>query len=129
MQSPMELRCPHCGARGQVLVPGFGALVVGPCPACSEMVMLFSGCVLPLEKDIVLQGTPEEKYQHILSVLGSFVEGKAAELVEEVAQHGAAAPERQGRKAITRSEIERFVQRDLPRIDDADYFKAVFRVR
>ncbi|MBN2310562.1 MAG: hypothetical protein JXR94_16430 [Candidatus Hydrogenedentes bacterium] len=150
----VEVICPHCGARGEVMLPLLGAIVIGPCPNCHELVCVFCGRALPLRKDIILEGTPTEKREHILQVLRKFLDERVDELVhqmthEEVEQivndadardellmdepdelfldepRVLASPRANG-DAITQAEVEDFVKSDLPHIDNRHYFKAIF---
>lgn len=149
MISLIEVICPHCGARGQITVPPIGAIVIGPCPQCEELVVVFCGKVLPLDKETMLYGTPEQKREHLMSVLSGFLEEKLAQISfdfsaedgdlegarsaeldheDPVAEVHDPEPPRHGPepKVITPGEIEYFVREELDLLDNKDYFKAVF---
>ncbi len=76
MLSFVDVRCPHCGAQGKIVLPPLGTMLIGPCPACRGMLALFNGSVLPLDSKIILEGTTEEKKKHIIEVFSSFIEDK-----------------------------------------------------
>jgi len=143
MLSVIEVQCPHCGVRGQLMLPPVGALIVGPCPECDGLVVVFGGRVLPLDKDIMLNASFEEKRQHLMAVLTDFLEdrvvqllnqvpdaGEAPDAVAEIEGDGLAQADDEspagGRDAISASEKEAFVQIDLDLIDNPDYFRAIF---
>lgn len=150
MLSMVEVKCPHCGVRGQILLPPLGALIVGPCPNCDQMVVVFCGKVLALDKEIMLKGTATEKHEHLMGILVDFLANRVARVVEQLspdmadglrdyapeAQDSAQppAPEAEAGQAedmqvdprITDTELDEFVHSELPRLDNKDYFKAIF---
>jgi hypothetical protein len=152
MLSLIEVQCPHCGARGQIMMPPVGAIIIGPCPQCSELVVVFCGHVLPLDKQIMESGALEERREHLLSVLMEFLTDRITKLMsEEAEQNGesegvpsedspeeeaeaatataeTAAPEEPKKKGapISQSELERFTTIDLKLLDNKAYFKSVF---
>ncbi len=83
MLSLIEVTCPHCGAKGQIMLPPAGAIIVGPCPECQGLVVVFCGQVLPLKKDIMVDGSTKEKRQHIMTVLTSFLRDRVGQIVAE----------------------------------------------
>lgn len=83
MMSLIEVKCPHCGAQGQILMPPVGAIIVGPCPHCEGMVVVFSGRVFPLDGDIMQSGSLEEKKEHMMEVLGVFLHERIERLLME----------------------------------------------
>jgi hypothetical protein len=153
MMSLTEVTCPHCGAKGQVIMPPAGAIIIGPCPQCEDMVVLFCGRVLPLDSQVILRKTPEEKRQHLLDVLTRFLRERVEQLFDGAAPpghlegvHDEPIPHAQGRveyesdeddatentpkapqvKYISMEELEKFTQVDLPLLDNKDYFYAIF---
>lgn len=88
MQSILNIVCPHCQAKGQVAAPPTGAMVIGPCPKCNELVMVFSGAALPLKKDILVNGSAEDKRQHLMEVLTTFLDRQIGGLVQELEDSG-----------------------------------------
>ena len=151
MLSMVEVKCPHCGVRGQIMLPPLGAIIVGPCPNCDELVVVFSGRVLPLNKDTMVNGTPEQKHEHLKSILVDFMDDRIRKVVEQLTPEVTEGlhdytPETddyvpsQGSssvtnaivdetKAITDNEIDKFLRFDLPRIDNKDYFRAILNKR
>jgi len=80
MLSVIEVQCPHCGARGTIMLPPIGSVLVGSCPLCNEMVVLFAGRVMALDKEIMLGDDTEAKRGHLTEVLLDYVR----ERVEDV---------------------------------------------
>ena len=151
MLSLIEVKCPHCGAQGQIMLPPLGAIIVGPCPECQGMVVVFCGRVMPLDRDIMTAGTVEEKQDHLLEVLGVFLQERIKRLFANQNSESEAAPtpdtddlgehdEDSAVQApgaisltgapqpdmITDEEFDLFVNTDLKLIDNPKYFKAVF---
>lgn len=147
MLSLIEVKCPHCGAQGQIVLPPLGAIIVGPCPECQGMVVVFCGRVLALDKEVMTDGTMEEKRAHLLQILSKFIEERVSRLLGEnsadqeeerttssessetdevvtpgkLSLHGS-----QKAPVITTEEMKSFIDVDLKLIDNKDYFKAVF---
>ncbi len=154
MISLIEVKCPHCGAQGQIMLPPPGAMIVGPCPECQEMVVIFCGKVLPLDKDIMTKSSDEEQKEHLLETIGVFVHDRIERLfdkesspspAERVAmnsnfsEHENESAEGQGSPAeepeafasipqtpISQDELDSFLKVELKLLDNPDYFKAVF---
>jgi hypothetical protein len=91
MLSLIEVKCPHCGAQGQIMLPPLGSIIVGPCPECHEMVVVFCGKVMALDKNIMSHGSTEEKQEHLLEVLGVFLQERIERLFSAEAAHPARA--------------------------------------
>ena len=144
MLSLIEVKCPHCGAEGQIMAPPPGAVIIGPCPACKGMVVVFCGSVLALKKEIIRNGGPEELREHLLEVLGNFVEGRVDQLMEAAAsgdpfsdeaanieevsekQDGVVPLSAKVPESISDAELDSFRNVDLKLLDSKAYFKAVF---
>lgn len=148
MLTLIEVKCPHCGARGQIMLPPLSAIIIGPCPQCEGLVVVFCGQVLPLMKDIMENGTFQAKHDHLMAVLTQFVQERVMQLLQNVAESqeaetaggseqelglqkiedGAIAPERakDSFSQIAQAEVDQFVKVDLKFIDDKDYFEEVF---
>ncbi|MBI4831211.1 MAG: hypothetical protein HY801_06585 [Candidatus Lindowbacteria bacterium] len=140
----IEVECPFCKATGQIMAPPLGSIVVGPCPRCGEMVLLYNGTVMPLDKNIMTDGTIEEKKQHLLETIVDMVAVKVDEVVEnddmkpEPKQKQAKKGKTIGKKRvspsvsdrtappISREDIRDFVSIDLHLIDSRSYFEKVF---
>jgi len=79
--------CPHCGHRGIVTtkVPK-EVVVVLPCPACQDWVVLFRKKVIGLKRDILSHGSLEERKLHIAEAIAQFLEtGALPEMMREQA--------------------------------------------
>lgn len=157
MLSLIEVTCPHCGVQGQILMPPLGAIIVGPCPECGEMVTIFCGRVLPLDKEVMEHGTQEERRTHLLEALGGFLEDRVDRLIagasrtqtsedeapdpaandhlfDDIEEELAFSDQRNIRPMaerpeapITNDEISSFRDVDLRLLDNAEYFRAVFK--
>ncbi len=148
MLSMVEVKCPHCGVRGQIMLPPLGAIIVGPCPNCEELVVVFCGRVLPLNKETMVNGSSSEKHEHLKSVLVDFMDDRIRKVVDQLTPEVTEGlhdytPENDDytpnmdeqpatttiideSKSISDNELDKFLRFDLPRIDNKDYFRAVF---
>ena len=142
MLSLIEVKCPHCGARGQIMLPPIGSIIIGPCPECQELVIVFCGRVLALEKEIMLHGSFDEKREHMMEVLTEFLRERIDKLIVEEAEmrekaaRGEEAPkgsapeetaaEPSARSAISQEEMDAFKNMELALIDDKDAFEKIF---
>ena len=150
MLSLIEVTCPHCSARGQIMLPPLGAIIVGPCPECHGMVAVFCGRVLPLDKTLMHSDEVEVKRAHLNDVLGNFLHDRIDQLfggpdvggettyddmkpTERAPAPG--TPTRLGKidpygnehaAPISQEELESFKNVDLRLLDNPDYFKAIF---
>ena len=148
MLSLIEVRCPHCHARGRIVLPPVGAIIVGPCPECKEFVLIFCGQTFALIKDVIVSGSPDEKRTHLMTVLTEYLEDRISELVAEGAsdengvlsadfedrplettshlEEAAQGGDMDTKSSISQSDFDRFVNVDLQLLDDKDYFKSIF---
>lgn len=148
MLSMIEVQCPHCGVRGQMMVPPLGALIVGPCPNCTEFVVVFCGRVLPLDKRVLMEGSAEERHAHLMGILTEFLDERVQKVVDQISPEMAeglheygiepdeALPKTEALSdegnepvpvtSISQEEFEQFVHDDLPKLDNSVYFKTIF---
>lgn len=143
MFSFVEVKCPHCGAQGRIVLPPIGTILIGPCPQCKGMVALFNGTTLPLDNKIITEGTLEEKKRHIVDVFTVFIEEKVEDFFkkqksneeQETQTPEDFKPERrseeltykiQKKKPITREEVRRFKESEINLLDDPEAFKKFF---
>jgi len=128
------------------MLPPAGAIIVGPCPECQGLVVVFCGQVLPLKKDIMVDGSTKEKRQHIMTVLTSFLRDRVGQIIAEdddvrdetppkpqhpVVSEKPATPFKQKHEAntadpISHEDVRRFVINDLKKLDDDEQFKKIF---
>ena len=130
------------------MVPPVGAIIIGPCPQCKEMVVVFCGQVLALDKDVMENGSADERKEHLLSVLTEFLDDRIGKMMEAApTEEGAMSedfdvpsdqaggesesesPEErkvQQQVVISQSEFDRFLEVDLNLLDNKAYFKSVF---
>lgn len=104
MLSLVEVRCPHCGARGQVVVPPLGALLIGPCPQCDELILVFCGKALPLSREIMDGANPSEKREHLMATLFGFLDERIDEVLKEMESGG--SPQAAARGTAPEEEAE-----------------------
>lgn len=148
MLSLIEVQCPHCGARGQIMTPPIGAIIIGPCPQCNELVVVFCGHILPLQKEIMENGSLDQRRQHLLEALTEFLQDRIGKLMAEeddqaeaasdddqephdIVDQGSAQPTnnpqpQSSAKPISEAELERFASIDLKLLDNKAYFKSIF---
>ncbi len=147
MLSLIEVQCPHCGAKGQIVVPPVGSIIIGPCPQCKELVVVFCGQVLPLDMRTMESGTLEERKEHVVGVLMEFLEDRVHKLMEDqelLEAHAleereaqpesddagsvpaSTGPEEAAAGDISEGELQHFVQVDLKLLDNSAYFRSVF---
>jgi hypothetical protein len=155
MLSLIEVQCPHCGAQGQIMVPPVGAVIIGPCPECKELVVVFCGQVLALDKEIMESGSIEERREHLLGVLHEFLEDRIVKILDEdtltsstdnqeeesyeeleYSEALSETPEfemgdeeeatKNSPAPISQVEMERFMDVDLKLLDNKAYFRSVF---
>ena len=146
--------CPHCGHRHVVAtrVPK-DVVVVMPCPACSDLVIMFRSKIVGMKRKVVEEGSFEDKKAHIAEVIAHFLEpgmlwpdgvmtgepgaeseseGLDAEGLAEFMEGDDEDGEQDASSAvdggppITQGEVDHFVTIDLQRIDDASYFRKYF---
>lgn len=63
------------------MLPPVGAIIVGPCPECHNMVVIFAGKALALDNDIIQNGNATARRDHIMQVLIAFLEERITKLV------------------------------------------------
>jgi hypothetical protein len=129
--------CPHCKSHRILGVrPPKDVVVVMPCPACHELIVLFRSKVIALNRRILEQGARAQIITHIADVIGEFLD---AGVLPGLGEHGAAqASAEEGASAqgegedeseaplISQEEMERFVKIELKCIDNPSYFKRHF---
>lgn len=136
MLTLIEVQCPHCGARGQIMVPPVGAIIIGPCPQCNELVVVFCGHVLALDKETMENGTTENRRDHLLEVLTEYLQDKIAKLIGDpeeieldqgdIEELGAPQKLEDIKRLISQVELERFTDVDLRLLDNKAYFNSIF---
>lgn len=153
MLSMIEVTCPHCGTKGQIMLPPMSTIIVGPCPECQGLVVVFCGNALSLDNDIMLHGSVEERREHLMGVLTDFLhdriwqilpdenpddteeggfEASASEIPEEPPLTHEVEPQsfpagfRKHSSQITQEEHDVFVSQELSLLDKAESFRALF---
>ncbi len=84
MLSMIEVKCPHCGSQGQILLPPLGSIIVGPCPECQGMLCIFSGRILPLDTEIMTQADRNTRKEHLYAVLHDFLHDRVEKLFDSM---------------------------------------------
>lgn len=131
-----RLACPHCGNRHMVRVGAArDVILVAPCPACHELVVLFRSKAIGLSRKILAEGTISEQKAHLAEVIAKFIEPGlfAQHFGDPPHPNQSSAPEvrgeiRSGNESppIQQSEVDKFVEIDLECLDDPAYFKRHF---
>ena len=128
------------------MLPPMGSIIIGPCPQCKELVVVFCGQVLALDKQIMENADIRERREHLHAVLSEFLHERISKLMTD--DKGTAGPSDSGDAAedgepgddpvqnqepetvpapgITEGEFERFLEVDLKLLDNKAYFKSVF---
>ncbi|MGC8738363.1 MAG: hypothetical protein ACP5UA_06900 [Candidatus Hydrogenedens sp.] len=145
MLSFVDVRCPHCGAQGKIVLPPLGTVLIGPCPQCKGMVALFNGTTLPLDSKIILDGTLEEKKKHIVDVFNAFIEEKVVEFFNPKKEGLSPQPDdandsyksehrieeyshkkMKKNKPISRDEVMKFKESEIDLLDNPEIFRKYF---
>jgi hypothetical protein len=136
----IKLKCPHCGVQGQLVLPEGDTILVGPCPECNNMVVIFAGKALALDTALMSRASKEEAFNHLYEVIcahvrerldsvfgGAAQEQPAAEAApaEETVEQAPPA-EKRLQPHISSREMQQFVKDELPLLDNVDYFRAIF---
>ena len=74
------------------MLPPVGAIIVGPCPECHNMVVIFAGKALALDNDIIQNGDATARRDHIMQVLIAFLEERIGKLVASEDRPGGEPP-------------------------------------
>jgi hypothetical protein len=145
MSSFVHVECPHCGVKGKLVVPDEGMILIGPCPQCDGFVAVFCGKALPLDRETMVDGTGRDRRDHLMEVLTAFLERSIGETLEpelplesfdglpsddlnlgkiDDQEHPHEEPDA---VPISQDEVDQFVTMSLPKLDDREYFRTVFR--
>lgn len=134
--------CPHCGNHRVITtkVPK-DVVVVLPCPSCHELVVLFRNKVIALNRNVLENGSFEERKAHIAEVIAEFIDpemfkgehalGSGESPLEQLfggvdAESMADALDESDEEPISADEFDHFVKFELKRIDDPSYFRKHF---
>lgn len=141
-----QMNCPHCHSENiaPTQVPQ-GVIAVMPCPKCSQLLVRFREKIIALNKEILMNGSKEERTFHLAEVIGEFMEetdldfdkivpslfdespslhslqredDDEVEIVEVTAEEIEDDP-----APISDDEAQRFIDFDLKAIDNMEYFK------
>jgi hypothetical protein len=149
MISLIDVECPHCGTHGQIMVPTVGSIIIGPCPKCTELVVVFCGQVLALDKEIMGSGEISDRREHLLGVLSTFLHDRIGTLLTEdfliedssipeatelepfsfdgePTESSSLSPDSERGQSITQTEVDQFTDVDLKLLDNRAYFNSVF---
>lgn len=133
------------------MIPPVGSIIIGPCPQCKELVVVFCGQVLPLDRHVMEGGDLGDRQEHLLSVLSEFLRDRVCALMTEAEEGGESLisdsaadlmpteddftldEEEDGEEipvlqsnGISETEFERFIEVDLKLLDNMAYFRSVF---
>ena len=143
MLSIIEVTCPHCGARGQLMLPPLGSVIVGPCPSCHEIVAVFCGRALPLQRDLMTGDDRDRKRDHLLDVLTRYLDKRLDQVIDKLpVDFDVDAPlssavetplgdesilsQAETSQEISDDEIDTFRNSELNRLDNPEYFREIF---
>ena len=139
--------CPHCGkTRIATAKAPRDVVVMMPCPECHELVALFRGKVIGINRDILENGSKEDRKNHIAELIEEFLppellSGEFDWSMPSGASFTPNKPRRRPRRKlpeflqgsdcedlenISDEEYERFLKFELDRIDEPRYFKKYF---
>lgn len=138
------VQCPHCNSQRILAarVPK-GVVVVMPCPACGELVVLFRKKAVALSREILEHGSLDERKTHLAGVIAEFLDsnmfglgmdklgfGQDASEDEDDDESLAAADDEGGENdpgiPISQHEVEQFAEIELTNLDDPEYFRKHF---
>ncbi|MFA6411033.1 MAG: hypothetical protein WCW26_05680 [Candidatus Buchananbacteria bacterium] len=137
----ISVTCPHCGAQGQIMAPPHGSIIIGPCPECQGTVAIFMGAAVALDGNILKNGSPAEKTNHVSDRLCSFIRERVGRIFDssdeftpesqpEMATAQSGSRSRFGAQApatpISEQELEKFTKTELELLDDPNYFRTIF---
>lgn len=131
------------------MLPPQSAMVIGPCPMCSDYVAVFCGFALPLEREIFTTGSAQQKRDHLMEVIVDFLKGRVQEAIKDDNGAPDELPEMMSEledslqesseeirpddreilgaePVISEDELEHFRKNELNLIDNKDYFRAIF---
>jgi len=136
--------CPHCGKQrlAAARVPK-DVVVVLPCPSCHEWVVMFRGKAIALSREIIVNGSFEEKKDHLAEIIAEFLEpGMFPSSVQELEDFANGFAQQQeeseepyeqepeedepAEQPISQRELDDFVKVELDLIDDPSYFRRHF---
>lgn len=137
--------CPHCNSHRIVTqeVPK-EVVVVMQCPSCNELVVLFRQKVIALDRNVLEQGTQEDRKAHLASVIAEFLDPSLFKFTKEGSDNSAqfdfstelpaveetpkpASPKKaKWSTPISDREYERFTRFQLKRLDNPEYFRRHF---
>ncbi len=98
--------------------------------------VLFQGKAIPVDRRILMEGTFEERKEHIAGIIATFLEGGLAPFLERLAASGELLtwddlkavgnlePPKTG--PITDEEVANFARFELSELDNAEYFRRHF---
>jgi len=139
------IKCPHCGAEGKTIMPPDSMTVLATCSACKELMALFMGRPIALDKQIINAGSFDQKINHVFERLSELLWDRVQQMFGGQAGRNQPpgtnvpiprsptsmtpmAPHHPGAKVgpITDEEFASFKGDELRLIDQADYFRAIF---
>lgn len=125
--------CPHCGTKRIVARVPKDWVAILKCPNCNELVVLFRGKVIGVDRDTLEHGSFEDRKAHIAEVIAEFLEPGMFGLESNEPEPAQAEndelvveAEANSSRPISKRELDRFVRFDLQRIDEETYFKRHF---
>lgn len=128
-----DMICPHCQSKefGSAKVPS-GVVAVMSCPDCSELVVRFRDKAIALRKDVLYNGSKDERKLHLADVIAEFMEDGMFNMDmlqspqfghTEMIESSEETASDQELQPISDDELQRFIEFDLDKLDNLDYFR------
>ncbi len=130
-----RLTCPHCSEE-RISIPSVpkDVVVVIPCPACHEFVVLFREKMVALDRTLLEEGSHEERKMHLASVIAEFLDPDLIQLDLGAMEFSARKDEttesdgatETASDPISQDEVDLFTKTELAGLDRSDYFHKHF---
>ena len=107
----------------------FPPVAIVLCSNCRNFSLLLADSVLPLAKDIMIDGTLAKKEEHILGEATEYLRRRVCWLIEELEamkRRASFIPPNPEKKPISHVESRAFVEEELQLLDDPRAFDEIF---
>jgi hypothetical protein len=138
-----ELICPHCQSKefGDVDKVPKGVVAVMSCPDCAELVVRFRNRAIALNRELLNNGSKDERAAHLADVISDFIEDgfpnfemlQSPQFSQEDNENDSVESqpiderhEVQDLQPISDDELKQFIDFDLNGLDNVDYFRKNF---
>jgi len=128
-----DIKCPHCQAKGQILLPSIFSIIPGYCPNCEGWLLFAFGHLFPLDKPIMDGENDQDVEDHIMEIITSYLRDEVRGMIqrrfedeEQESSPDLPSPQ-QNQGPISKAEVEQF--RSEPFRFDHRTFKRIFGSR